>query len=138
MTTSPPAWFVSGDRLRGEVCPTALSALKSLETANAMHESLVPEAALFHLSDCIAASMQANGSGQHSVAISLLRGCVEALTDLRARLRGVTPEEIGVWIKQNTDRHNILLEASCGRDALARLEKIALARLKPVFEGRMK
>jgi len=59
-------------------------------------------------------------------------------TDFKAQLRGVNPEEIGEWIKQNTDRHNILLDASCGREPLTRLEEMALARLKPVFAGRMK
>lgn len=40
----------------------------------------MPEPALFHLSDCLAASMVANAGGQHSVAISVLRGCLEALS----------------------------------------------------------
>lgn len=35
---------------------------------------------LFHLSDSLSASMLANPAGQHSVAISLLRSCIEALT----------------------------------------------------------
>lgn len=64
----------------GEVFPAALSALRSLESADALHESLIPEAALFHVSDSLSVSMQANPAGQHSVAISLLRGCLEALT----------------------------------------------------------
>lgn len=75
-----PEWFVTGDRLRGEVFPAALQVLRSLEVPDALHESLVPEAALFHVSDSLATSMQANANGQHSVAISLLRGCLEGLT----------------------------------------------------------
>ena len=76
----PPSWFVTGNRLKGDVFPTAVKALRCLETPDAMHESLIPEAALFHSSDCLTASMQANAAGQHSVAIGLLRSCLEALT----------------------------------------------------------
>jgi hypothetical protein len=75
-----PAWFVTAGRIKSEVFPTVLAALRSLETADALHESLVPEAAPFHLSDSLSASMVANPAGQHSVAISLLRSCIEALT----------------------------------------------------------
>src|SRR5713101_4372724 len=77
---NPPPWFVTGGRVRGEVFPAALERLRSLERSDSFHESLVPCAALFHVSDSLAASMQANPAGQHSVAIQLLRGCLEALT----------------------------------------------------------
>lgn len=56
--------------------------------------------------------------------------------NLRIRLRDVRDREIGSWIKANTTRHNILIKADLGGTALARLEAIAHAILKPVFEGR--
>jgi hypothetical protein len=76
----PPPWFVTGNKVKGDVFPRAHAALRALETSEAFHESLVPQAALFHVSDSLSASMLANAAGQHSVAVSLLRGCLEALT----------------------------------------------------------
>lgn len=95
----PPPWFVTGGRLKGEVFPAALAALRSLETPGAFHDSLIPELALFHVSDCLAASMQANGGGQHSVAVSLLRGCLEALTlvDLGLQANAYRLPRLGQW-----------------------------------------
>lgn len=94
-----PAWFVTGGRVKSEVFPAALAALRSLETPDAFHESLVPEAALFTLSDSLSASMLANPAGQHSVAISLLRNCLEALTlvDLGLQRNDYRLSRLGQW-----------------------------------------
>jgi hypothetical protein len=48
----------------------------------------------------------------------------------------VHPDQLGGWIKENCLRVNILLKADTGRPALMRLESIAQAVLKTVFEGR--
>lgn len=54
----------------------------------------------------------------------------------KLRLQGVKPEDIGDWIKQHTDRCNLLLDARLGRCLVSNLETLAIATLKPVFEGR--
>jgi hypothetical protein len=77
---NPPPWFSTGAKLKGRVFPSALEALRCLETEDAFHESLIPELALFHVSDCLATSIHVNAAGQHSVAITLLRGSLEGLT----------------------------------------------------------
>lgn len=58
------------------------------------------------------------------------------LAGLRMTLRGVSPDDIGEWIRRNTERVNLLLRAEMGASGLSQLESIAHARLKPVFEGR--
>ena len=57
------------------------------------------------------------------------------LRDLRTKLREIAADDIGDWIKANTERVNILIRAEMGASGLERLESIAHRLLKPVFEG---
>jgi hypothetical protein len=77
---NPPKWFTTGTRIKGDVFPSALERLRDLEDPKAIHDSIIPQAALFHLSDCLETNMVASASGKHSVAIGLLRSCLEAIT----------------------------------------------------------
>ncbi|MHC2250057.1 hypothetical protein [Bradyrhizobium elkanii] len=43
---------------------------------------------------------------------------------------------VGTWIKEHTDRINILLPDSFGRPILSMLETFLQARWKPIYEGR--
>lgn len=43
--------------------------------------------------------------------------------------------EIGSWIKANTERVNIVLDATCGISVLTLLEAFVQCRLSPYFEG---
>ncbi|MSQ48664.1 MAG: hypothetical protein EXR78_09840 [Deltaproteobacteria bacterium] len=82
------------------------------------------------------------GRAMSRLAGSLLLYAREAADDprlpsnLRLPLQGVTLDGIGPWIKANTARHNILIKSTLGNAALSRLEAIAHAILKPIFEGR--
>ena len=74
-----PKWLTFTDKLIGPLFPIASGVLDSKKSAN-MHLSQIPTMALFHLFGCLYASIEANERGQHSVAICLIRQCVEALT----------------------------------------------------------
>lgn len=82
------------------------------------------------------------GSAMSTLAFSLVKYGHYAtmnhpsLPGLRMTLRGVSPDDIGEWIRRNTERVNLLLRAEMGASGLSQLESIAHARLKPVFEGR--
>jgi hypothetical protein len=43
---------------------------------------------------------------------------------------------VGIWIKEHTDRVNILLPDSFGKPILSVLESFLHARWKPIYEGR--
>lgn len=82
------------------------------------------------------------GSAMSTLAFSLVKYGHYATMDhpslpgLRTTLRGVSPDDIGEWIRRNTERVNFLLRTEMGASGLSQLESIAHARLKPVFEGR--
>ena len=44
-------------------------------------------------------------------------------------------ENVGAWIKENTDRTNILLDDDAGMPVLSLLESFAVCCLRPRFEG---
>jgi hypothetical protein len=50
-------------------------------------------------------------------------------------LDAVPDADVGEWIKSNTARVNLLLDASLGIFALTLLESFVQCRLKPLFEG---
>ena len=62
----------------------------------------------------------------------------DRLPGLKGKLVRVGPDEIGEWIKHNTDRVNVLIRAEMGKAGLGRLETIAHRLLEPVFEGAWK
>jgi hypothetical protein len=55
--------------------------------------------------------------------------------EVKAEICAVLPDGVGAWIKRHTTRVELTIPASLGKDALARLEQIALRGLRPVFEG---
>jgi hypothetical protein len=59
-----------------------------------------------------------------------------ALPGLQSKLRTVSPDEIGEWIRRNTTRVNLLIRSEMGTAGLSQLESIAHRLLEPVFEGR--
>lgn len=48
---------------------------------------------------------------------------------------GLSDENVGSWLKNNTSRTNFILDAKCGIQALTLLEIFLQCRLKPRFEG---
>ncbi len=82
------------------------------------------------------------GSAMSNLALSLVKyghfATLEhpALGQLRATLRDIALDDIGDWIKANTERVNVVIRADMGTSGLARLESTAHRFLKPVFEGR--
>jgi hypothetical protein len=80
------------------------------------------------------------GRALSTLASSLVKYCLAPqehpeLPGLRALIRRVDPNELGEWIKRNTERVNVLIGAEAGSEGLAHLEAIAHRRLAPVFEG---
>lgn len=66
-----------------EVAPVVLSLVDRELAQNEsrdLHANLIPHLATYHLNACLNASIEANAAFQPSVAICLLRQCVEALT----------------------------------------------------------
>jgi len=69
------------------------------------------------------------GSAPSTLADSLIKGQSDlGLSDL-------TKENVGNWIKRNTYRFNLFLNASTNRFSLNLLEAFLQARLNPAFEG---
>ena len=81
------------------------------------------------------------GRAQSTLAFSLLRYGhfsdvnFEEVPSLRAALQNVGADELGDWIKKNTERTNFLIRSELASAGLDRLERIALRILKPIFEG---
>lgn len=70
-----------------------------------------------------------SGSAPSTFAGSLLGDEVSVLK------YGLNEDNVSDWIKQNTDRVNLLLDASFGAHVLALLEAFVQCRLQPLFEG---
>ena len=47
----------------------------------------------------------------------------------------LTATNVGMWIKENTDRVNLLVDSSCGMPTLSLLEAFLQCRLHPLYEG---
>ncbi len=69
------------------------------------------------------------GSSQSNLAKSIL-----SKVD-RLGTPGLNEFNIGLWIKDNTDRVNILLDQKVGMPVLSLLESFLQCRLNPMFEG---
>ena len=69
------------------------------------------------------------GSAPSTLAASLLKDGHSAAA------YGLTRENAGIWIRQNTDKTNFLLRVECGIAVLSLLESFLQCRLKPKFEG---
>ena len=68
-------------------------------------------------------------SAKSTLAASLLKDR-EAIVE-----HHLTHATVGDWIKENTDRANLLVDTSCGMPALTLLEAFVQCRLRPVYEG---
>lgn len=74
-----PAWLRLSDDLLWPVVGMGLTTLQKLRE-NDPNANVIPYLALVHFAHCLEASMQANREGKHSVAICLVRQCIETLT----------------------------------------------------------
>lgn len=74
-----PKWFKLGNQLMWPLVGMGLAVARSHRFSSPDLEVL-GELALLHHAGCLQAGIQANRSGKHSVAISLVRQSVEALT----------------------------------------------------------
>jgi hypothetical protein len=63
-----------------------------------------------------------------------LRG--EVATELVHAVGGLSEEDVGGWIEQNTTRFNLLVGVQHQEYELSLLETFIQSRLRPVFEGR--
>ena len=68
-------------------------------------------------------------SAKSTLAASLLKDR-EAVVE-----HHLTHANVGDWIKENTDRVNLLVDTSCGMPSLTLLEAFVQCRLRPVYEG---
>jgi hypothetical protein len=99
-TPVPPEWLVLTDRFKDP----AISAAHSLinERRRSPDEGHRGRLALGHFACCLQTASQANREGFHSVAISLHRQCVEALSIIEtAVLRNdrIATELLSLWLK---------------------------------------
>jgi hypothetical protein len=69
------------------------------------------------------------GSSGSNLAKSLLHAGVDL------ELPQIQETEVGLWVRNNADRYNFLLERRCGIATLTLLEAFLQCRLQPVFEG---
>lgn len=69
------------------------------------------------------------GSSNSNLARCILKECTSL------GISGLSTDNVGAWIKENTDRINILLDDRLGIPVLSMLEAFLHCRLKPRFEG---
>jgi len=84
-----PKWLQLSERLSGPLFTCAGAALAPSESSD-IDASLIPHLALFHLYHCLNASIVANREAKYSVAVCLLRQCVETLTIIDLGLQNHT------------------------------------------------
>lgn len=77
--THRPKWLILGDDLLNPIIAANLAATRRLGFANSQVEPL-PYMAVCHFAGCLETSIDANKQGKHSVAICLVRQCLEAFT----------------------------------------------------------
>ena len=94
-----PKWFTIGDEI---MWPTLKAAQEKLKEIEYVPRRVTTECAAIHLAHMLYASSEANKKGKHSIAISMMRQCVESLTVIEL---GVIPKKLGEklvddWINQ--------------------------------------
>ena len=85
----------------------------------------------------VGAKSQARYTSQHynpGSALSTLAASILADRE-RLSLKDIADANVGQWIKENIDRVNFLMDASCGISVLTLLETFLQCRLKPRYEG---
>lgn len=84
--TNKPRWFTLGEELTGTAIRDALTITHDL-TIPDLQVKPIPYMSACHLNACLSLSIESNLKGWHSVAVSLLRQSVEALTILEIGLQ---------------------------------------------------
>jgi hypothetical protein len=77
--TRRPKWLILGENLLNPIVEANLSVTRNFTFGNEQVEPL-PYMAVCHFAACLETSIEANKQGKHSVAICLVRQCLEALT----------------------------------------------------------
>jgi hypothetical protein len=77
--TKKPKWLELGEYLFGPILATAKTIIDQSQWTD-FDLAQIPVLAIYHLASSLDSSIDANQKGRHSVAISLTRHCVEALT----------------------------------------------------------
>lgn len=80
---------------------------------------------------------QARYTSQHYNPASSKSNLARSILSAREALgiANMSESNIGFWIKENIDRENFLIDASCGMPVLTLLESFLHCRLRPMFEG---
>lgn len=95
-----PKWFEVGGELIEKVSGYAMEAIEGLRDLSS-DQATAARCALYHYVQCLELSGDVNREGQHAVAISLTRQCVEALTVLECALisdRALGQSLLSSWI----------------------------------------
>ncbi len=79
MDMQPPEWLKLSDELAWPLVGMGLATLRP-EQAGSPDMNVIPYLALLHFAHCLETSVDANHAGKHSVAICLVRHCIETLT----------------------------------------------------------
>lgn len=95
-----PTWFIVGIPLLREAIRLAISKLDSMPSSDP-NLAIPPNLAIWHFNSAMEASIRSNERGQHSVAIALLRQCLEALSVVEL---GLIPENVGAPLLQRWTR----------------------------------
>ncbi len=82
-----PDWFVLGDELMWPLVGMGRATARAVGLPDGLRA--LPELAVCHHAQCLSASIHANGGGNHSAAVCLIRQSIEALTVFEVGLQGV-------------------------------------------------
>lgn len=85
-----PEWFILGEPLIRSVIPEAGGLTRAHKN---IPVRVAAECAVIHFAHCLNASIEENRAGHHSVAVGLIRQCIEALTIAEL---GLIPSEKGM------------------------------------------
>jgi len=77
-----PKWLLLSDEILWPVIGMGLAVLdqRMRSSPTRLNQAEIPYTALLHFAHCLETSMKTNEEGKHSVAICLVRQCVEAIT----------------------------------------------------------
>lgn len=102
-TMSEPKWKSIASDIGGCVLTNTVREIEKRRSAD-LNASITPQLAVFHLEACLNASIEANAMFQPSVAICLLRQCVEALTLIDLGLQATDYRDVIVndWLSGKT------------------------------------
>ncbi len=87
----------------------------------------------------VGAKSQARYVSQHYIPNSSMSNLAKSLLNSRDWVQrfSLTEQGIGPWIKESTDRINLILPDTAGLDVLSLLEAFLHCRWKPKFEGKV-